>query len=239
MATVTVADTTPPELAVTVDPDTLWPPNHKMFPITTSPIATDACSPPLMLVLTSIQCNEPDNAPGDSDGNTVDDIQDAELGTRDTAFLLRAERDVKVGNGRVYTVTYTATDQAGNSANTGASVEVPLDFVLPREPLLFVARETAVGTILEWNEVPGALYYNVIRGQLSNISETGSIIDLGPVVCIEADSTDESTLGWEDGELPETGEAFFYLVEYYDGISSTYSTESVGKPRAPGPGDCQ
>ena len=37
---------------------------------------------------------------------------------------------------------------------------------------------------------------------LDNVVETGVVINLGTVVCIEANSTDESTLGWEDGELP-------------------------------------
>ncbi len=81
--------------------------------------------------------------------------------------------------------------------------------------------------------------YDVIRGQLGQIVETQVVIDLGTVVCIENDSPDASTLGWEDAALPNPGEAFFYLVEYDDGTSSTYGTESADKPRAPGPGDCQ
>ena len=35
------------------------------------------------------------------------------------------------------------------------------------------------------------------------------------------------------------GQAFFYLVQYHDGIDSTYGTESAAKPREPGPGDCE
>ena len=45
--------------------------------------------------------NEPDNAPGDADGNTVDDI----VVVDDTTFRLRAERNEN-GSGRVYTITY-------------------------------------------------------------------------------------------------------------------------------------
>jgi len=80
--------------------------------------------------------------------------------------------------------------------------------------------------------------YDVIRGELNNVVVTGSSIDLGTVVCIEANSTDEDTLGWEDGELPELGQAFFYVLQNYDGNNSTYGSESAGKPRAAGPGDC-
>ncbi len=80
--------------------------------------------------------------------------------------------------------------------------------------------------------------YDVIRGQLGQIVETQVVIDLGTVVCIENDSPDASTQGWEDAALPNPGEAFFYLVEYYDGTYSSYGTESAGNPRAPGAGDC-
>ncbi len=100
-------------------------------------------------------------------------------------------------------------------------------------------REAGSGTVVSWNGVPGAQSYNVSRGQLSSIVDAGVVIGLGAVTCIEANSIDESTAGWEDPELPSPGEAFFYLVEYFDGTSSSYGTESAAKPRAPGPGDCQ
>jgi len=93
--------------------------------------------------------------------------------------------------------------------------------------------------LVSWAVVPGTESYDVIRGELNNVVETGSAIDLGPVVRIEANSTDEDTLGWEDGALPQPGQAFFYVIENFNGISSTYGTESAGKPRAPGPGDCR
>ena len=98
--------------------------------------------------------------------------------------------------------------------------------------------QSASRTVVSWAVVPDAESYDVIRGELNNVVETGVVINLGTVLCIEEDSTDESTLGWEDGELPEPGRAFFYLVEYFDGISSTYGTESAAYPRAPGLGDC-
>ena len=107
------------------------------------------------------------------------------------------------------------------------------------DPVAIALEQSASGTVVSWAVVPDAESYDVIRGELNNVVETDVVINLGPVVCIEANSTDESTLGWEDGELPGPGRAFFYVVEYYDGVSSTYGTESAGKPRAPGSGDCQ
>ncbi|MFN0139655.1 MAG: VWA domain-containing protein, partial [Pyrinomonadaceae bacterium] len=74
--------------------------------------------------LVSITANEPVNGKGD--GNTESDIEDAEFGTDDRQFSLRAERS-GTGSGRVYTITYRATDAAGNSALATATVIVPHD----------------------------------------------------------------------------------------------------------------
>ena len=41
---VTVVDTTPPSISsVTATPDVLWPPNHKMVPVSVAVTAADAC----------------------------------------------------------------------------------------------------------------------------------------------------------------------------------------------------
>jgi hypothetical protein len=107
------------------------------------------------------------------------------------------------------------------------------------DPVEIVLEDSADGTLVSWAPVPGARWYDVIRGDLDTIVETGVVINLGTVVCIEANSTNESTHRQEDPDLPNPGQAFFYLVEFDDGISSSYGTESANKPRAPGPGDCQ
>ena len=119
---ITVEDTTAPVLTVSLSPAELHPPNHKMFEVTTTIDATDGCDSSPEVVLLSITSNEPDN--GDGDGNTDGDIAGAELGTDDRAFFLRAERSGQ-GSGRVYTVTYVATDASGNSTASTAEVRVP------------------------------------------------------------------------------------------------------------------
>jgi hypothetical protein len=234
MATVTVADTTAPQLSVVLTPDTLWPPNHHMVDVQATVIASDNCGTPT-IALASLTSNEADDALGRGDGKTTGDIQP---GTDDFHFSLRAER-AGAGSGRIYTVVYTATDGAGNAASEAGLVVVPHDLGGVIDPVTIALEQSASGTVVSWAVVSGAESYDVIRGELNNVVEIGMAIKLGTVVCIEANSTDESTSGWEDGELPEPGQAFFYLVEYYDGISSTYGTESADKPRAPGPGDCQ
>lgn len=121
-------DTTPPTIAVSVDPGSIWPPNHKMVDITATVTVSDNVSAEanITVELVSVASSEPDDAVGDGDGNTVDDVQGASAGTDDRAFRVRAERDGG-GPGRTYTVTYRATDEAGNSAQASATIVVPHD----------------------------------------------------------------------------------------------------------------
>jgi hypothetical protein len=120
---ITVVDTTPPDISVTVSPDMLWPPNHKMVNITATVMVSDICDVAPSVVLTSVTSDEPDDAKGSGDGKTVNDIQGVDIGTKDYEFQLRAERAGK-GDGRVYTITYTVTDVSGNSASASATVVV-------------------------------------------------------------------------------------------------------------------
>jgi hypothetical protein len=120
-ATVTVQDTQAPTIAFTLDPNSLWPPNHSLVPIQAAVTVTDVCNPNAGFVLSSIASNQPDNDRGD--GNTEADIQGAAFGTPDVSFLLRAERSPHLG-ARIYTVVYTASDGPNSTPATGA-VTVP------------------------------------------------------------------------------------------------------------------
>lgn len=108
---ITVEDTTPPELSVSLAPAVLWPPNHKLIPITASITVVDQCDDVPTVRLISVTSNEPDNGLGD--GDKPDDIQDASFGTDDREFQVRSERS-GLGSGRTYTVTYEATDASSN-----------------------------------------------------------------------------------------------------------------------------
>jgi hypothetical protein len=119
---VTVQDTVPPEIEVTVAPTVLWPPNHKLSTISATVVATDICDAAPVVRLISITSNESDNGLGD--GNTVGDIQEADLGADDRDFRLRAERS-GLGGGRVYTILYEAEDASGNVNRATATVAVP------------------------------------------------------------------------------------------------------------------
>ncbi len=106
-------DKTPPDLNLTVNPAALWPPNHEMVKIMPNIRVTDDYDRYPDVKLESITSSEPS---GDKD---IQITQNGEI-------FLRAERDGK-GNGRIYTVTYSATDASGNKATASAIVTVPHD----------------------------------------------------------------------------------------------------------------
>ncbi len=114
-------DATPPTLSVSVSPNSLRPPNHKYRTVQATVTVSDAGDPSVSATLVSVGSNEPDNAPGGADGNTVNDIVIVDQDT----FQLRAERS-DVGTGRIYAITYQATDACGNTSMATANVTVPL-----------------------------------------------------------------------------------------------------------------
>jgi hypothetical protein len=122
--TVTIEDTIPPTISVSLSPNVIWSPNHKMEPITATVIVDDVCDPDPMIRLVSITSNEPANDIGD--GNFAPDFEGADFGTADFEFSLRAERSAR-GSGRTYTVTYEVEDASGNTASAQATVFVPRD----------------------------------------------------------------------------------------------------------------
>lgn len=105
-------DKTAPELSVQLDQTTIWPANHKMGTVNVTLHANDAGSGVESVILTSITCNQPDSGLGDIE---------AAINTEAKSFRLRAEKD------RIYTITYTATDKAGNKKVVTATVTVPHD----------------------------------------------------------------------------------------------------------------
>ena len=110
-----------PTLDVSVSPSVLFPPNHKYVDVAATFTADDDFDTDPTVSLVSATSDEPDNAPGGSDGNTTDDI----VVVDDDSLRLRAERD-DAGDGRVYTLTYEVTDDCGNSSTDSATVTVPL-----------------------------------------------------------------------------------------------------------------
>ncbi len=116
-AKLTVVDTVPPE-AESHEVE-LWPPNHKLKTISADDCVTDACDEDVEVTFLTVTSDEPVNDMGD--GNTEPDIVFGCDGVK-----LRAERQGG-GNGRVYRLTWLASDDAGNETGGECVVTVPHD----------------------------------------------------------------------------------------------------------------
>jgi PKD repeat protein len=116
-------DKTAPNLSISLGENNLWPPNHKMVTVNAVPVTVDM-SDIQSIILTSITSSDPEDDLGD--GSTELDIQNADFGTTDFEFDLRAERS-GTNETRIYTITYTITDMAGNKQTEIDTVTVVHD----------------------------------------------------------------------------------------------------------------
>lgn len=119
-------DRTPPLATCRATPNALRPPNHRLVDVRASVEVTDPLSGPGRFVLASAVSSEPDDSPGGGDGSTTGDVWGFILESADTDGRLRAERAAG-GPGRIYTLTYRASDLAGNIGLCSTTVTVPHD----------------------------------------------------------------------------------------------------------------
>jgi hypothetical protein len=119
--TTQVVDTTPPQLAVTASPATLWAPDHTLVTINVAVNVVDACDDSPDIRLVRVTSNEGTLA--DGSGHTSPDVVGAAFGTDDRTFQVRAERR-GTGGGRIYTITYQAVDASGNVRTATTTVTV-------------------------------------------------------------------------------------------------------------------
>ena len=97
-------------------------------------------------------------------------------------------------------------------------------------------------TVLSWPPEPGPVRYDVLRGDLANVQPgVGETIDLGPVICLEDDSPDADTVGFEDTDDPAPGQVFIYVYRGSQGLDAgpgSYGQSSGASERLAGTGDC-
>jgi hypothetical protein len=113
-------DTTPPSLTVILTPDTIVSQSNKLVPIKASFILRDDYDRMPEIKLESITANE---------FLEPNDIRDASYGLDDRYFKLLAAS--KSMGGRIYTVTYSATDASGNQTIASALVTVTTPAAAP------------------------------------------------------------------------------------------------------------
>jgi len=117
----------------------------------------------------------------------------------------------------------------------------------PNEPVLRTdpavelrVRGGVASTEVYWISAGGALSYDVVRGNLANLSVTATTVTLGPVVCIENESPDLTTAPDHlDTGAPPAGQTFFYLLRVHTNVDvGNYGYSSKNQRRAPVVGDC-
>ena len=119
-------------------PEVLWPPNHKMVDeVGTATSTNGPGAVPTSLTLNAADVNDVaggDGSPSegaDSSAATtaVDDDND---GAASTTYQVRAERSGK-GDGRTYTIGWTATFSDGSSCSSTDDDQTPFEVTVPHD----------------------------------------------------------------------------------------------------------
>jgi|GEM_PF-962760 len=135
-------------------------------------------------------------------------------------------------------VVFDCVDNTTNK-NPDMSNEVFL-IDLSTRPQIVVGKPAP--TLVSWDPEAGPMRYDVVRGNVQNLAPGGgSTVTLGPVTCLEDDSPDADTAGFEDVAQPAAGQAFFYIYRGSRGLNfgaGSYGQSSSGLERIPASGDC-
>jgi len=128
VVTITVVDTTPPDILLDdPEPSVLWPPNHKFVDVVILGIADDICDVGLDIDV-SVEVLDAEGGDGGPNHDPDYEVICAGIVDRDVGIIvsLRAESSGK-GDGRVYRITATVTDASGNITTGTVDVTVPHD----------------------------------------------------------------------------------------------------------------
>jgi len=123
--TVNVNDNEAPVIT-SAAPSSLWPPNHQYVAFTASQCVvavSDNCAglSASDVMITQVTSDEPEDATGGGDGNTLNDIV---IALDCKSVQLRSERQGS-GNGRVYMIHLSVSDGNGNSGAATCLVTIP------------------------------------------------------------------------------------------------------------------
>jgi hypothetical protein len=115
-------DATPPVLTITATPETLWPPNGKLVPVTITGSITDEDSNVDAITATYEVTDEYGLIQPSGQITTWD-----ASGRYSFRIQLQASRNGSDRDGRQYTITVSAQDSEGNMGSADTIVTVPHD----------------------------------------------------------------------------------------------------------------
>lgn len=112
----------------------------------------------------------------------------------------------------------------------------------PRLDLVYRATRRYSPVRSSWDAESGPIRYDVIRGDVASLAFAGDgTVDLGAVICLEDDSHDNDTSGFEDAALPAADRVFFYVYRGSQGTDDgpgSYGGASGDQERVPASGGC-
>jgi hypothetical protein len=114
--------TTPPVITLSTTPTSLWPPNGRIVPVTVSGTITDTVACAVNAKSAAYAVTDEYNRVQPSGGITL-----GAGGSYSFTIPLQASRLGKDLDGRQYTITVRATDNAGDAGSASAVVIVPHD----------------------------------------------------------------------------------------------------------------
>ena len=108
----------------------------------------------------------------------------------------------------------------------------------PSAETVLMHRQQA-GALISWQPVEGAATYDLIRGDVSNLSGCGSGACLGAVSCLANDTAATSVPPMQGDTVPPPGSIAFYLMRPTGGaVPPDFGRTSDGGSRVVSSGDC-
>jgi len=142
-----------------------------------------------------------------------------------------------VGNTPRYITTadYNGDGKPDLTTSDGGDGAVSILLNTSRDPVLTLTQAGST-TTAAWPGMFEASSYDVIRGLISQLTQTDTQVNLGDVTCVENDSPD--TLSTESGN-PALETIYFYVMRTQDPyVKGSYGLSSLNKIRVPASGDC-
>jgi hypothetical protein len=169
---------------------------------------------------------------GDADGLLSDDLLQLDHGV---ACELAAS--CALGSLDEHLWTVEAADCAANTANATGTVSFE-PAVAPQDCQidLSLARLPDGSTQVSGTPVFPAQGYDIVRGELSSVSESAGVVDLGAVSCLGSGLPQPTVV---DDTDPAPQVVWFYLARWVFGPTTTeYGWSSSNQARVPASGDC-